>query len=85
MLKYAFKPMIWGDMFYRILNKGEYYEENNDIRFDRTVLESLPKNVELVYWDYYSTDTAHYDKMFTSYEQFENELRFASGVYANGA
>ena len=79
--KYAFKPMIWGDMFYRILNKGEYYEENNNIRFDKTLIENLPKNVELVYWDYYSTDTAHYDKMFTSYEQFENELRFASGVW----
>ena len=79
--KYAFKPMMWGDMFYRILNQGEYYEDKKDVRFDKDLLSDLPKNVELVYWDYYSTETAHYDKMFTSYEQFENELRFASGVW----
>lgn len=79
--KYAFKPMMWGDMFYRILNQGEYYDDTKDVRFDKDLLTDLPKNVELVYWDYYSTETAHYDKMFTSYEQFENELRFASAVW----
>lgn len=77
--KYGFKPMLWGDMFYRLLSKGEYYEA--DKKFDESVIESLPKNVELVYWDYYSTETEHYDKMFTSYGQFDNEIRFASGVW----
>ena len=81
--KYSFKPMIWGDMFYRLANKGKYCDSNGNeqLALDKDVLVSLPTNVELVYWDYYSTEMAHYDKMFTSYEQFKNEIRFASGVW----
>ena len=79
--RYGFKPMIWGDMFYRLLNDGAYYENSGKVQFDESVIKSLPKNVELVYWDYYSTQKEHYNQMFSSYAQFENEIRFASGVW----
>ena len=36
--KYDFKPSMWADMFYEDMKEGKY--------------EGIPKNVELIYWDY---------------------------------
>lgn len=36
--KYDFKPTMWADMFYEDMKEGKY--------------EGIPKDVELVYWDY---------------------------------
>ena len=56
-LRYGFRPMMWSDMFFRLANEGAYYCKNGSI--PKQVIEVVPENVELVYWDYYSTDEEH--------------------------
>ena len=77
--KYAFKPIMWSDMFFRLANKGEYYPENPAI--PQEVIDITPKNVGLVYWDYYHHEQTIYDKMFDAHLAFGNEVWFAGGAW----
>ena len=77
--KYAFKPIMWSDMFFGLANKGEYYPENPAI--PQEVIDITPKNVGLVYWDYYHHEQAIYDKMFDAHLEFGNEVWFAGGAW----
>lgn len=76
--KYGFKAMMWSDMFFRLANHGAY-EVGGDV--SAAALAKVPDNVELVYWDYYSTDKAHYDEMLKGHKCFKNEIGFAGGAW----
>ena len=70
--------MMWSDMFFRLANNGAYYCSGSEI--PQSVIEAVPENVELIYWDYYSRDKAHYDGMIRAHQQFRNKLVFAGGA-----
>ncbi|MDE6373228.1 MAG: beta-N-acetylhexosaminidase [Clostridia bacterium] len=72
--KYNFKPMMWSDMFFRLVNAGDYYGENT---VPENVKRGVPDNVSLVYWDYRSRDTAHYDRMIKEHLSFNREVWMA--------
>jgi hexosaminidase len=56
------KPMIWSDMYFRIGSEtGDYYDRNSTI--PEHVIDEIPKGVDLVYWDYYHTDSEFYSDM----------------------
>lgn len=76
--KYNFKPLIWSDMFYRMACKGNYY---GDANLNPEVIAMVPKNLGLIYWDYYHTDKAIYDRMFSGHKQFNNDIWFAGGSW----
>ncbi len=75
--KYDFKPMMWSDMFFRIAFGGYY----NDEGIDPELLAKVPKNVTLIYWDYYSTDREKYIKQLDKHALFDNEIAFAGGAW----
>lgn len=75
--RYGFSPMMWSDMFFRLANGGDYYCANDTI--PQAVKQLVPKNISLVYWDYYSTDRAHYDGMLRAHREFETPVVFAGG------
>ena len=50
-VKYDFKPMMWSDMFFRIPFHTYYVEEGE---LPQNVLDLVPENLSMVYWDYYS-------------------------------
>lgn len=77
--KYGFKPLIWSDMFFRLATKGQYY--CTDAVIDEKVTSLVPKELGLIYWDYYGKDKAHYDAMIKSHKQFNNEIWFAGGLW----
>ncbi|MGM9666150.1 MAG: beta-N-acetylhexosaminidase [Eubacteriales bacterium] len=77
--KYGFKPVMWSDMFFRLSNNGDYYTENPKI--SKEVIDITPKDVGLVYWDYYHEDKNIYDKMFEAHKEFGNEVWFAGGAW----
>ena len=79
--KYGFKPMMWSDMFYRLVNNGKYYSYDPNIITDE-VLAACPDGVDQVYWDYYSDDKARYDAMLDSHARFGGEKWFAGGAWA---
>lgn len=75
--KYGLHAQMWSDMFFRLAFNGEYYVE------DATKLKSLkiPEQVELGYWDYYSQDESHYDKMLKMHLQLTPHTAFAGGAW----
>ena len=75
---HGFKPVMWSDMFFRLANGGKYTCGNT---FDKSVVDLVPQEVSLVYWDYYSKSKAHYDEMIQAHRQFHNELWFAGGLW----
>ncbi|MBN3491167.1 beta-N-acetylhexosaminidase [Acholeplasma equirhinis] len=75
--KYNFKPMMWSDMFFRVV-KQDYY---GDAAIPKEFLDKVPSEVELLYWDYYKTDEAHYLKMLDKHLQFNNPVSFAGGAW----
>lgn len=76
--KYQFKPMMWSDMFFRICFGGDYY---SDSEIDPELLALVPKDVMLIYWDYYSTDRPGYERNFENHLKFQNEIGFAGGAW----
>ncbi len=79
-LKYGFKIGIWSDMFFRLLNNGEYYGNNVDINKD--IIDKIPDNVELIYWDYYHLEPEVYDKMLGAHVKISKEVWFAGGAWS---
>ena len=78
--RYGFSPMMWSDMFFRLMSGGEYYCASGTI--PQAVKDLVPKNVSLIYWDYYSTDRSHYDQMLRAHRQFDNPVLFAGGAWS---
>jgi len=76
--KHGFKPLMWSDMFFRLANGGKYTCGNT---FDSSVIDLVPENVGLIYWDYYSKEKSHYDAMIQAHRQFKNETWFAGGLW----
>ncbi len=78
--KYGFKPMIWSDMFFRLASNGAYYT-TTPIEFEKKVLNLLPENVELVYWDYYKASEKRVSTMLDMHLNFNRKIYFASGSW----
>lgn len=74
--KYDYQLLMWGDMFYKLTGDG-----NSEIaEFDTSLKEKIPKNVTLVYWDYYSKDKVHYDERIENYQKLQ-PVWFAGGTW----
>jgi len=81
--KYNFKPMMWSDMFFRLIfgdgdNNAGYY---SDEKIDPELLKMIPKDVILIYWDYYTTAEEKYDKQIKKHLEFGNDIMFAGGTW----
>lgn len=77
--KHGLVPMMWSDMFFRLAAGGEYYEP--EIHIDSSVSSSLPEDVSLIYWDYYSENQDIYDRMLHKHKQITDNLVFAGGAW----
>ncbi|MBE6551605.1 MAG: beta-N-acetylhexosaminidase [Ruminococcaceae bacterium] len=78
--KLGLKPMIWSDMFFSTANNGGSYY-NKDIVIPQDVLDSYPKDVQLVYWDYYRADKDFYRTYIDRHYEFGTKPVFAGGVH----
>ena len=71
-------PMMWSDMYFRIGSaKSEYYDTKSVIPPE--VAAGIPPEVELVYWDYYHTDSAFYVEWIRRHRALGKEPVFAAG------
>ncbi|MGL5692635.1 MAG: beta-N-acetylhexosaminidase, partial [Peptostreptococcaceae bacterium] len=79
--KYDFTPMMWDDMFFRAgaPNNEDYYDVNAEIS-DKIVNE-IPKEITLIYWDYYTSDEKVYSTLLKKREKFNNKIIFAGGIW----
>lgn len=79
--KYGYRPMIWSDMFFRLANHGEYYVKGRLENIPDCIWEKMPKNLSLVYWDYYQDDPETYLNMMREHKRFERDIWFAGGAW----
>lgn len=78
--KYGYKPMMWSDMFFRLVNDGGYYMKA-DKQIPQEVKELVPENLSLVYWDYYNLDREMYDAMLDHHLSFNRGVVFGGGAW----
>ena len=76
--KYGFSASIWSDMYFRLTFGGSYYSKTGSIPKD--VIDAVPNDVTLVYWDYYATDVELFRNMLKCHKDFNNPVAFAGGV-----
>ncbi|MBE5843988.1 MAG: beta-N-acetylhexosaminidase [Butyrivibrio sp.] len=83
--KHGLKPQMWSDMFFRILSGGEYGTEDEAAakaltdEFKKNV--KIPEGLELVYWDYYSTEKSHYESILAQHKALTPNISFAGGAW----
>ncbi len=76
--KYGYNPHMWSDMYFRLANNGVYHKP---AEFDKEILDSIPKNIELTYWDYYRETNGEYEMMIESHKQFNRPIWFAGACW----
>lgn len=76
--RYGFHVQMWSDMFVRMANGGSYYGKN--IRVPQDVLQRIPNNVDLIYWDYgeHEIEEEFFDEMFKTHLEFPCNQWYAS-------
>src|SRR5699024_12513135 len=45
------------------------------------IVENTPNDVQLMYWQYNSSDTSHYESIFNQHKAFHERPAFAGGVW----
>ena len=83
--KYGLQPLIWSDMFFRPHTPGNGYY-STDVSVPQEVIDGVPENFTLVYWDYYNSDVdpkkqAMFDHMMEEHKRFHNPIAFAGGLW----
>ncbi|EGG08336.1 family 20 glycoside hydrolase [Melampsora larici-populina 98AG31] len=80
--KHELKPMIWSDMLFCLEAKnnslGAYYDSNHLI--SNELVQSIPAEIDLVYWDYYHTTPGPYVNKIHQHRQ----LNFKTPAMASG-
>ncbi len=81
--KYGCRSILWSDMFIRPWNDGAYtvLGDKGVLNVPKEVIDAVPKDVELVYWDYYSDSKDRYLNQFKTHAQFGGETWFAGAVW----
>lgn len=70
--KYGFECMLWSDMFVKTANGGKYYPDV--FKAPQEIVQAVPPEMDLVYWDYEHTDEKIYERMIDGHRKFRNEL-----------
>ena len=78
--KRGVRPIIWSDMYFRLGSKtNNYYDKQS--RIPAAVAASIPKDVQLVYWDYYHTESDFYVEWIKRHRALGFEPIVAGGVW----
>lgn len=78
--RHDLQPMIWSDMYFRFASKTHNYYDLEAIIPD-DVKRSVPAEVALVYWDYYTEDPAFYDEYIRRHKEMSANVVFAGGAW----
>ncbi len=79
--KYGFEIALWSDMFFRPLSPDNNYYNTEPI--PKSVYDSVPKEVKLIYWDYYKIDKNIYLTHLDRHLSFGNEIWFSGSTFTN--
>ncbi|MDF2801389.1 MAG: hypothetical protein K0S61_1292 [Anaerocolumna sp.] len=77
--EYGLEPQMWSDMFFRLVS-GNYYSVDID-EGAKELFNKIPRNVKLIYWDYYATNYEHYKKNLEIHKNITDNVGFAGGAW----
>ncbi len=78
--KRGLKPMIWSDMFFRMGSRNMDYYDRQAIT-PRDVIDKIPCEAQLTYWDYYHKDIAFYREWIQRHRKLGSSPVMASGIW----
>jgi hypothetical protein len=79
--RHGVRPMVWSDVLFRLASTtGGHYDPGS--RLPDEVRALLPRDLDLVYWDYYSPDPAHYRERIAQHRNLGYEPVMASAVWS---
>lgn len=78
--KYDFTPCMWSDMFFKMASGG--YGLNDYDNVPKEMVEAIPKDVNLVYWNYYQSKDTTYSKMLKVHKEIDNNCWFAGAAWS---
>lgn len=78
--KYGFQPMIWSDMYFKLLSKTDSYYDTS-VQVTNEVKNEIPDDLNLVYWDYDHMDQDVYEKMLDLHFEMSRNVSFAGGAW----
>ncbi len=78
--KHGLKPMIWSDMYFRLGSKTQHYYDTASV-IPKSVIKNIPKDVELVYWDYYHDNKEFYLEWIKRHRDMGREPLVGSGIW----
>lgn len=72
------QPIVYSDMYYRLIDPtGDYSADHVPAR----VTARIPENVQLNYWDYFSTSRETYRKKLRQHEAIRKGTMFSGGIW----
>ncbi len=78
--KYGYELLIWSDMYFRQWNNGKYFAPKTKVPQD--IIESFPKDITPVYWDYYRTTEEEFSGMMENHLQISDKTWYAGGAWS---
>lgn len=78
--KLGLSPMIWSDMYFRVASKVDAYYDREAV-IPQEVAAAIPKDVELVYWDYYHKGRDFYEEFIDKHRAIGFEPIMAGGIW----
>lgn len=78
------EAMIWSDMFMKAANQNEdplsdYFQIEGEV--PQEMIDTVPRNVDFVYWDYGTTTASRYEAQIKRHFQFCDRLVFAGAIW----
>lgn len=73
------EPMMWDDMFFRSIGGNNYLDFRGEL--PQEVIDSVPKGMRCVYWDYYTLEQEAYETMLGIHKQLDKDVIFAGGCW----
>ncbi|MFA7158983.1 MAG: beta-N-acetylhexosaminidase [Kiritimatiellia bacterium] len=78
--KLGLKPMIWSDMYFRLgCQSHDYYDPSAKVPPE--VARNIPRDIQLVYWDYYHLDKKFYSDFIDRHRALGSEPVMAAGAW----
>ncbi|MFE6798236.1 family 20 glycosylhydrolase [Paenibacillus chitinolyticus] len=75
------KAMMWSDMFLKLASGTGSEHYNKDTQISAEMAARIPKDVDLVYWDYVHTEEADYESQIAQHAPLGCNLVYAGGVW----
>ncbi len=78
--KHGMKPLIWSDMYCR-LGAPDHRYFNPDTDFSQEIIDSIPRDIDIVYWDYYHQNFEFYDRFIQIHRKLGVKPVMATGLW----